>query len=734
MDKSFRFVALVLALALVMPTVAPAQGQSADVRARQTEQQMTDDERFSLLVSLIGAVPSIGVPRDKRIPPEVSNMSAGYTPGIPRLGVPALQSSDASMGVTNPGYRPDDKGATAFPASIAVSSSFNPRLAREGGAAIGREARSRGFNIQLAGGINLQRDVRNGRNFEYYSEDPLVSAVFGAEAVNGIQGEGVISTLKHYTLNCNETNRHWLDAIIDPAAHRESDLLAFQIAIERSQPAAIMSGYNKVNGEYVSGNHHLLNEVLKGAWGYKGYVMSDWGAVPEWDYALKGLDQESGIQMDVKQWGAEAFTDRLRNAYAEGTLPKERLSDMVRRILRSAYAVGIDKWGPAPTVDLAKHNELALEIARQGIVLLKNDGVLPLATDKPLKIAVIGGYAQLGVPSGTGSGAVLPVGGFAGSVNIGGAHGSMGAARNLYLMPSSPLTELKKLWPQAQIEFDGGYTPAESALLARRSDLVIAFGIRVEGEAFDLPDLSLPWGQDAVIDAVATANPNTIVVLETGNPVSMPWRSKVKAIMQAWYPGQAGGQAIAEALTGKVNPSGRLPITFPASLAHTPRPTLSGIETPWGTPTTVRYDEGAEVGYRWYAQKGIKPLYAFGHGLSYTRFSYKNLKVTGGETITATFTVTNTGKRAGADVPQVYLTNAAGAKRMRLLGFERIELEPGESKQVAVAADPRLLARFDGKARQWRIAGGAYKVVLAKSAEAPVLTAEAQVDSRLFGS
>ena len=443
MGKSFPFFALVLVLTLVTPTVAPAQGQSADERARETEQQMTDDERFSLLVSLIGAVPSIGVPRDKRIPPEVSNMSAGYTPGIPRLGVPALQSSDASMGVTNPGYRPDDKGATAFPASIAVGSSFNPRLAREGGAAIGREARSRGFNIQLAGGINLQRDVRNGRNFEYYSEDPLVSAVFGAEAVNGIQGEGVISTLKHYTLNCNETNRHWLDAIIDPAAHRESDLLAFQIAIERSQPGAIMSGYNKVNGEYVSGNHHLLNEVLKGAWGYKGYVMSDWGAVPEWDYALKGLDQESGIQMDIKQWGAEAFTDRLRKAYTEGKLPKERLSDMVRRILRSAYAVGIDRWGPAPTVDLAKHNEIALEIARQGIVLLKNDGVLPLAAGKPLKIAVIGGYAQLGVPSGTGSGAVLPAGGFAGSVNIGGAHGAMGAARNLYLMPSSPLTELR---------------------------------------------------------------------------------------------------------------------------------------------------------------------------------------------------------------------------------------------------------------------------------------------------
>jgi beta-glucosidase len=321
----------------------------------------------------------------------------------------------------------------------------------------------RGFNIMLAGGINLARDVRNGRNFEYYSEDPYHTAVLGAEAVNGIQSEGVISTLKHYTLNNNETDRHWLDAIIDPAAHRESDLLAFQIAIERAQPGAIMSGYNKINGEYASGNRHLLSEVLKGAWSYKGYVMSDWGAVPEWEYALNGLDQESGIQMDVKQWGAEAFTEPLRKAYADGKFPKERLSDMVRRILRSAYAVGIDQWGPAPTVDMAKHNE----IARQGIVLLKNEGALPLATDRPLKIGVGGGYAQLGVPSGTGSGAVLPVGGYAGSMNIGGAHGAMGAARNLYLLPSSPLAELRELLPQAEIEFDGGRVGPAGAAIGR---------------------------------------------------------------------------------------------------------------------------------------------------------------------------------------------------------------------------------------------------------------------------
>ena len=507
----------------------------------------------------------------------------------------------------------------------------------------------------------------------------MLSAVLGAEAVNGIQGEGVISTLKHYSLNCNETNRHWLDAIIDPAAHRESDLLAFQIAIERSQPGSIMSGYNKINGEYAGGNNYLLNDVLKGAWGYEGWVMSDWGATPNWDFALKGLDQESGVQLDMMMWQVEPFTEPLRKAYAEGKLPKERLFDMVRRILHSIYTIGIDKWGPAPKVDMAKHNEVALETARQGIVLLKNQGVLPLSTDKPLKIAVIGGYAQLGVPTGTGSSAVLPVGGYAAVIPIGGP-GIVGNLRNLYLMPSSPLAELEKLLPRAQIEFDPGQTPAEAALLARRSDVVIVFGIRVEGEGFDLPDLTLPWGQDAIIDTVASLNPNTIVVLETGNPVAMPWRDKVKAIVQAWYPGQAGGQAIAEVLTGKVNPSGRLPITFPKSLAQTPRPELPGLGTPWGTPTTIRYDEGAEVGYRWFAKKDEKPLFAFGHGLSYTSFAYSDLNVSGGETITASFTITNTGKYAGADVPQLYLTDAPAEKRMRLLGFERVQLSPWKKR------------------------------------------------------
>lgn len=705
----------------------------ADARAREIEQQLTDDERFSLIFSVMGHVPGgLAGPRDPRIPEDLENISAGYTPGVPRLGIPAIQSSDASMGITNPGYRPDDKGATAFPSLIALGASFNPQLVREGGEAIAREARIRGFNVQLAGGCNLARDPRNGRNFEYFSEDPYLSAVLAAEQVNGIQSQGVVSTLKHYTLNCNETNRHWLDALIDPVAHRESDLLTFQIAIERSQPGSIMSGYNKINGEYAGGNRHLLNDVLKDAWGYKGWVMSDWGATLEWEFALNGLDQESGAQADRVMWGKEPFTSDLKEAYTSGKLPKERLSDMVRRILRSLFAVGADNWGSAPPVDMDRHDAVALEGARQGIVLLKNDGVLPLASDAPLKIAVIGGYAQQGVISGTGSGAVSPVGGFAGVIKIGGA-GVMGKHRNLFLFAPSPLEELKKAFPKAQFDFDPGYTPAEAALTAKRCDVVIAFGIRVEGEGFDSVDLSLPWGQDAVIDAVATANPNTIVVVETGNPVSMPWRDKVRAILETWYPGQSGARAIADVLAGRVNPSGRLPITFPESLAQTPRPELPGLGTPWGSAVTIDYNEGAEIGYRWFAKKGAKPMFAFGHGLSYTTFEYSDLKVSGGETVTASFDVKNVGKHAGADVPQLYLTDAAGEKRMRLLGFERVTLEPGENRRITLGADPRLLARFDGEVGKWSIAEGAHQVAIGKSAADLVLRGDTYLSARQFG-
>ncbi|CQD04007.1 glycosyl hydrolase family protein 3 [Mycobacterium lentiflavum] len=693
-----------------------------DARARDVESRMTDDERFSLLVAVMGASQLWPLP-DDRIPPGTP-MSAGYVPGIPRLGIPALRMSDAGLGVTNPGYRPGDT-ATALPAGLALAAGFDPALAHAAGAVIGREARSRGFNVQLAGAMNLARDPRNGRNFEYVSEDPLLTATITAESVNGIQQQGVISTVKHYSLNCNEANRHWLNAVIDPDAHRESDLLAFEIAIERSAPGAVMTAYNKVNGDYASANGLLLDDILKGAWGYRGWVMSDWGATPSWECALHGLDQECGAQIDTVFWGAEAFSEPLRSAHADGKLPKDRLSDMVRRILRSMFAVGIDRGADAPEPDMAAHNEIALQIARQGIVLLQNRGVLPLAPDA--RIAVIGGHAQLGVPTGCGSSAVVPPGGYAQVVPIGGS-GLTGGTRNLYLLPSSPVEALRKQLPNARIEFDPGLSPAEAVLAARRADVAIVFGIRVEGEGFDGADLSLPWGQDAVIAAVAAANPNTVVVLETGNPAVMPWQESANAILQAWYPGQAGGQAIAEIIAGQVNPSGRLPITFPAGLDQTPRPKLPDLGAAFGTPTTIDYFEGAEVGYRWFASKGHTPLFAFGHGLSYTSFEYYDLEATGGDTVTASFSVANTGERSGAEVAQLYLTHG---QRLRLLGFERVQLDPGATCRVTISADPRLLGRYQGGS--WQIKPGHYPVAVGASAVAFRLTAEVELAGRAFG-
>lgn len=703
-----------------------------DVRAREVEDRMTDDERFALLVGVMGTG-DLWPLRDQRIPAGVP-MSAGYVPGIPRLGVPALLMSDAGLGVTNPGYRPGDT-ATALPAGLALASSFNPALARAAGEVIGREARSRGFNVQLAGAINLARDPRNGRNFEYLSEDPLLSATMAAEQIIGIQQQGVISTTKHYSLNCNETNRHWLDAVIDPDAHRESDLLAFEIAIERAQPGAVMAAYNKVNGDYAAANGVLLNDVLKRAWGYRGWVMSDWGGTPSWECALAGLDQECGAQIDAVLWGAEAFGDPLRAAYADGLLPKQRLADMVRRILRSMFAVGVDRWEPVPEPDMEAHDEVAVQIARQGIVLLQNRGVLPLtrgAAGAGARIAVVGGFAQVGVPAGYGSSTVVPPGGYAKVIPLGGS-GLEAGVRNLYLVPSSPLDELRKRFPDAHIEFDPGISPAEAVSVARRADVVIVFAIRAEGEGFDTADLALPWGQDAVIAAVSAANPNTVVVLETGNPVAMPWRDSVNAIMQAWYPGQEGGRAIADIIAGQVNPSGRLPITFPADLAQTPRPELPCLGEPMGTPTTIEYAEGADVGHRWFARTGQTPMFAFGHGLSYTSFEYRDLVVTGGDTVHVTFSVVNTGDRSGSDAPQLYLTAVPGGKRLRLLGFQRVDLAPGQAQRVSIEADPRLLASYDGSAGCWRIKPGKHTVAVGASAVALQLTAEVELAGRAFG-
>jgi beta-glucosidase len=556
----------------------------------------------------------------------------------------------------------------------------------------------------------LARDPRNGRNFEYLGEDPLLSGTMAGAAIRGTQSQGVVSTIKHYALNAQETLRHWLDARIDEAALRESDLLAFQIAIEQGQPGSVMCAYNKVNGDYACGNDFLLNRVLKQDWGYKGWVMSDWGAVHGVDYFVKGLDQQSGEQLDKQVW----FDKPLQAEVAAGRVPKARVSDAVRRILRSIYAVGADVARVSIPIDPAAQARVARTAAAEGIVLLKNDGALPLVNGKT-RIVVVGGHADIGVMSGAGSSQVAPNGGAPTLIPVGGP-GMMGEFARQLIMPSSPLKALRAALPQAVIEYQSGYHPETAAAAAALADVAIVFATQWQAEGFDAGSMLLPNGQDALIAQVARANPNTIVVLETGNPVRMPWLADVKAVVEAWYPGQEGGAAIADVLTGAVNPSGRLPQTFPVDESQNPRPTLAGLGAPDETPVTVDYPEGSNVGYRWFAAQDVKPLFPFGHGLSYTRFEAAVLAVGRGPVVEARFTVRNVGDRAGATVPQLYLTSAAGQRVQRLVGFAKVTLAPGESRELRVSVDPRLLARWDTAGRRWRIDGGSYTFALGESA------------------
>ena len=703
--------AVLLALVAADP-VGAGQPNDPDARAASTIAQMTQDEKLSMLQGFVPQTWPAG-----KFPANLSK-GAGYVPGVPRLGIPPLTESDASLGVANMGglMRAKDE-ATAMPAGLAMASTWNPDLIEQVGRVMGAEARAKGFNILLAGGINLVRDPRGGRAFEYFSEDPLLTGVLGGYSVRGVQSNRIVSTVKHYVLNANETGRSFADVWMDEPAMRESDLLAFQIANEIGQPGSVMCAYNKINTIYACENAFLLNDVLRRDWGYKGWVMSDWGAVHSVSIR-QGLDQESGTQPRHDIW----FGQRLKDALAAGTVAWADVDRSVSRILRTIYSLGLadDPAAARKPIDFAPHLDLAQRVAEQGIVLLKNGGgVLPIAASAK-HILVVGGHADKGVPAGAGSSQVWPVGG---------APLQMRYDDKIYhfrlYMPSAPLAALKEQYPQASISFDDGSDPARAAQAARSADVVVVFAEQFRYEGRDVLSLNLPDKQDALIEAVAAANPRTIVVLETGGPVAMPWIDQVPAVLQAWYPGNRGGQAIARVLSGAVNPTGRLPVTFPIAATQIPNPVLPGqnlIDAAQGKDVRtlpkeqqvlpIAFPEGSDVGYRWYARMGLKPLFAFGHGLSYTSFRTSTPKLSG---TAATFTVRNTGKRAGAEIAQLYLVSRARQPKRRLVGFQRVELVPGETKQVMLNIDPRLLA--DWKDGGWHMPAGRYRFALGESAE-----------------
>ncbi len=724
----FTAAALAYVALAALPQAATAQADAtASVSARPwMNKALTPEKRADLLLAQMTQDEKIAMvhgpmamPLGPQYPmPAGAIGSAGYIPGNERLGIPAQQESDASLGVTNPmRVRGADDHSTALPASLALAATFNPDIARKGGVMVGTEARAKGLNVMLAGGANLARDPRNGRNFEYLGEDPLLAGVLAGEAIDGIQSTGMISTIKHLALNGQEHLRMTADSVIGQAAARESDLLAFQIAIERGKPGSVMCSYNLVNGTYGCDHDWLLNTVLKQDWGYKGYVMSDWGAVHRVESAVNGLDQQSGEQLDKQIW----FDKPLREALAAGTVPQARLDDMVRRILYAMFAHGLfDNPPERGGIDFEAHGKIAQAQAEEGIVLLQNEGnILPLAA-RAGTIAVIGGHADAGVPSGTGSSQVstpwMPNQGTPRAVPLGG-EGAMTSFSSVVFHPSAPLAAIRSRMEDKAVVFDTGAYPDAAAQKARAADIAIVFVYQPQGEGQDVPDLTLPYGQDALIEAVAAANPNTIVVLQTGGPVRMPWASKVKAVVQAWYSGQRGGEAIARVLFGEVNPSGRLPMSWLVDESQLPRPAIPGWGLPEGSPVKVDYTiEGSDVGYRWFARQKLAPLYWFGHGLSYTAFSYANLAVTSGKAISATVDVTNSGARPGSDVVQLYLTDRPGGAKRRMIGFQKVALAPGETKMVTLTVDPRLLADFDEGAHGWKLAGGTYALGVGKDA------------------
>jgi len=685
---------------------------SPEARARAAVGAMTLDEKLRLVFGYSDqAFTDLAKVPDDIVSPElkayvVSHLvkgSAGFVPGVERLGIPDQWQTDASLGVRN-SLIP----STALPSSLATAASFDPEVVRAGGVMIGAEARATGHNTMLSGGINLAREPRNGRNFEYVGEDPLLAGTMAAALIEGIQSNHIISTIKHYAVNDQETLRTSLDVTISAAAMRQSDLLAFELAIEKSSPGSVMCSYNLINGRWGCENDYLLNKVLKHDWGYKGFVMSDWGAVHSTvDAANDGLDQHTGFCCkEDKPWFAPPA---MKAALQSGAIPQKRLDDMVERILWAMFAKGpVDHPVKITPIDYAANAAVSQKAAEESLVLLKNDGgLLPLRGVR--SVAVIGGHADRGVLAGAGSSDVTPVGG---DQKIGG---------HSYL-PSPPLEALRRELPKAKVAFDPGTDHAAAAALASQSDVAIVFVTRHNSEGSEA-SLTMVDNQDDLVAAVAKANPKTIVVAETGGAIYMPWVDQVPAILEAFYPGIRGGPAIARILTGKVNPSGHLPISFPASPDQLARPDIAGLGQPDGTPAEVLYDEGAAIGYKWYDLKGYKPLFWFGHGLSYTSFALSDLAAQpDGKAIKVSFSIRNTGKRAGKGVGQIYVApvdwkKAGWEAPKRLGGFAKSDLKPGKSSRIDLSIDPRLLATYEAANNNWHIKAGEYRLLLGEASD-----------------
>jgi beta-glucosidase len=691
---------------------------SPDERADLVMKEMTPDEKFQLLHGN-------GMPMFDPITPVnvMSNRGGGYVIGIPRLGIPALDMCDAAYGVR--GSAQNGRYSTALPADVALAASWDTAAAFEYGALIGRELRAQGYNMSLGGGANITREPRDGRTFEYLGEDPVLAGTMVAALIAGTQSQHIIGDIKHYAFNDQESGRGSADVHIGERAARESDLLAFEIGVEQGHPDAVMCAYNRVNGVFSCENNYLLNEVLKRDWRFPGFVLSDWGGT-------HSLEKASAAGLDHEEGGDVFYGELYKVAVRSGRISISELDGHLHRILRSMFAAGvIDYPQQHSVVDPFASLEVARKIEEGSIVLLKNDqGELPLDAAKIHTIAVIGAHSDVGMISGGGSAQVDPPGE---SAFVPSALAPTPPNVEVWF-PTSPLKAVQNRAPHVIVKYDSGADIAEAVDMAKGADVAIVFAYEWESEGMDLPNLSLPLHQDDLIAGVAAANAHTIVVLETGSPVTMPWINAPAAILEAWYAGSDGANAVGDVLFGAVNPSGKLPNTFPVSDADLPHPTLvkpppksvhfSGSVSPLqrtaGLPRLpVDYNEGVKVGYKWYDAEKKPVLFPFGYGLSYTSYHYSGLTVTSGKMIKATFTLANTGARAGAEIAEVYASLPASAQEppKRLVGWSKVKLNPGEQRTVMVEIDPKYLSIFDVQKNAWTLVPGDYTILVGGSSQ-----------------
>ncbi|WP_337097983.1 glycoside hydrolase family 3 C-terminal domain-containing protein [Paenibacillus sp. YIM B09110] len=649
-----------------------------------------------------------------------SGLDFWHLKGVERLGIPSIMVTDGPHGLRKQKGDSDHLGvfnsvpATCFPSAAGLAGSWDRELIKQVGVALGEECQAEDVAVLLGPGANIKRSPLNGRNFEYFSEDPYLSSEMAAAHIGGVQSQGVGTSLKHFAVNNQEHRRMSVDAVVDERTLREIYLASFEGAVKKGQPWTVMSSYNKVNGTYASENERLLTHILKEEWGHEGFVVSDWGAVDKRVNALA-----SGLELEMP--ANNGYSDKeVVEAVNSGKLSVEALDHAVERLLRIIF-MSVDHKKENASYDQDEHHRLARQVASESMVLLKNESsLLPLS--KGMKVAVIGPFAEKARYQGGGSSHIVPT------------------------RMDVPLQEIKKLaGDSASILYSKGFTvesdleddvlTEEAKKAASEAEVAIIFaGLpdRYESEGYDRSHMSLPANQNRLIEAVAGVQSRVIVVLMNGSPVEMPWENDVTSILEAYLGGQAVGGAIADILYGIANPSGKLAETFPMKVSDNP----SYLFFP-GAGDRVEYREGLYVGYRYYDAKQMKPLFPFGHGLSYTTFDYSNLtidsnEISDTETVNVRVMVTNTGLRAGKEILQLYVRDVASTidrPEKELKGFAKVELQPGEQKTVTFTLDKRSFAYYNVELKDWHVESGQFAVLIGRSSQDIVLSETLTVSS-----